>query len=195
MWLPLQRTSISCSSGKDEDDALTLFLVWPPRPQDAVPGFAPSLKTMLTNFGGSYETAAKAYCGLEAIVTTPEGRTATLFIADAFDDTCVGFSPRRCPPPKASSSLGFLGYCRWVRTPSSIDVVYGSFPLLFGRQTDNKLECVSPTALSCSSPTRITDLPPVDAASSKRRRGPSRAGGTSATGSKARMLAGSERSR
>ncbi|TNY23550.1 hypothetical protein DMC30DRAFT_9869 [Rhodotorula diobovata] len=84
---------------------------------DAVPGFAPSLKTMLTSFGGSYETAAKAYCGLEAIVRTPEGRTATLFIADAFDDT-------------------------WVRTPSSIDVVYGSFPLLFGRQTDNKLDVV-----------------------------------------------------
>ncbi|BGP48661.1 hypothetical protein JCM10450v2_004537 [Rhodotorula kratochvilovae] len=84
---------------------------------DAVPGFAPSLKTMLADFNGSYSAAATAYCGLEAVVTTPDGRNATLYIADAFDDT-------------------------WVLTPSSIDVVYGFFPLLFGRQTDNKLDVV-----------------------------------------------------
>ncbi|BGP16711.1 hypothetical protein JCM10213_009128 [Rhodosporidiobolus nylandii] len=84
---------------------------------DAVPGFAPSLATMLANFNGSYQDAATAFCGLEAVVTTPEGRSATLYIADAFDDT-------------------------WVRTPASIDVVYGSFPLLFGKQTDNKNDVV-----------------------------------------------------
>jgi hypothetical protein len=33
---------------------------------------------MLSNFNWDYEAAAKAYCGLEAIVTTPDGRTATL---------------------------------------------------------------------------------------------------------------------
>ncbi|GAA5999721.1 hypothetical protein JCM10207_005878 [Rhodosporidiobolus poonsookiae] len=84
---------------------------------DAVPGFAPSLKTMLANFNGSYTDAATAYCGLEAVITTPSGRNATLYIADAFDDT-------------------------WVRTPASLDIVYGSFPLLFGSQTDNKNDVV-----------------------------------------------------
>ncbi|GAA5887835.1 hypothetical protein JCM5296_001783 [Sporobolomyces johnsonii] len=84
---------------------------------DAVPGFAPSLATMLANFNGSYVAAATAYCGLEAVVTTPDGRTATLYLADAFDDA-------------------------WVRTPSSLDVVYGSFPLLFGSVTDNKNDVV-----------------------------------------------------
>ena len=82
-----------------------------------MPGFAPSLKTMLSNFNWDYEAAAKAYCGLEAIVTTPDGRTATLYLADAFDDT-------------------------WVRTPSSIDVVIGSFAQLFGRETTNKNDVV-----------------------------------------------------
>ena len=68
---------------------------------DQVPGFAPSVGTMLRNFGGSYERAATAYCGLEARFTTPDGKTATLFITDGFDDT-------------------------WVRTPASVDVVIGS---------------------------------------------------------------------
>ncbi|BGP32582.1 hypothetical protein JCM10296v2_004363 [Rhodotorula toruloides] len=85
--------------------------------RDDVPGFAPSLKTMLANFNGSYEAAATAYCGLEAVITTPAGRNATLYIVDAFDDT-------------------------WVRTPSSLDVVVGSFPLLFGFNTTNKLDVV-----------------------------------------------------
>ncbi|GAA5967620.1 hypothetical protein JCM11641_005712 [Rhodosporidiobolus odoratus] len=84
---------------------------------DAVPGFAPSLATMLANFNGSYTDAATAFCGLEAIVTSPNGLTTTLYIADAFDDT-------------------------WVRTPASIDVVYGSFPLLFGSVTNNKNDVV-----------------------------------------------------
>ncbi|GAA5933603.1 hypothetical protein JCM1841_004497 [Sporobolomyces salmonicolor] len=42
---------------------------------------------MLNNFGGSYPKAATAYCRLEAIVTTPQGKKATLYLADAFDDT------------------------------------------------------------------------------------------------------------
>lgn len=56
---------------------------------------------MLSNFNWDYEAAATAYCGLEAVITTPDGLTATLYIADAFDDT-------------------------WVRTPASIDVMYDS---------------------------------------------------------------------
>ncbi|GAA5933598.1 hypothetical protein JCM1841_004496 [Sporobolomyces salmonicolor] len=84
---------------------------------DAVPGFAPSLATMLANFNGSYVAAATAYCGLEAVVTTPDGHTATLYLADAFDDA-------------------------WVRTPSSLDVIYGSFAQLFGSVTDNKNDVV-----------------------------------------------------
>ncbi|GAA5908118.1 hypothetical protein JCM6882_005945 [Rhodosporidiobolus microsporus] len=84
---------------------------------DAVPGFAPSLKTMLANFNGSYEAAATAFCGLEATVIGKDGRNATLYIADAFDDT-------------------------WVRTPASIDVVYDSFSSLFGTTTTNKNDVV-----------------------------------------------------
>ncbi|BGP32580.1 hypothetical protein JCM10296v2_004361 [Rhodotorula toruloides] len=84
---------------------------------DSVPGVAPSLKTMLNNFGGDYQAAATAYCGLEMVVTTPDGKSATLYIADAFDDT-------------------------WVRTPSSLDIIYGSFAKLFGSQTDNKNDVV-----------------------------------------------------
>ncbi|GAA5857692.1 hypothetical protein JCM1840_000869 [Sporobolomyces johnsonii] len=84
---------------------------------DSLPGFAPSLSTMLNNFGGNYEAAATAYCGLEAVVTTPDGRSATLYIADAFDDT-------------------------WVRTPASIDVIYDSFAQLYGSTTNNKDDVV-----------------------------------------------------
>ena len=72
---------------------------------------------MLSNFNWDYEAAAKAYCGLEAIVTTPDGRTATLYLADAFDDT-------------------------WVRTPASIDVIYDAFSNLFGSQTNNKNDVI-----------------------------------------------------
>lgn len=72
---------------------------------------------MLSNFNWDYEAAAKAYCGLEAVVMTPDGREMTLYIADAFDDA-------------------------WVLTPSSIDVVIGSFAQLFGRETTNKNDVV-----------------------------------------------------
>ncbi|GJN90931.1 hypothetical protein Rhopal_003945-T1 [Rhodotorula paludigena] len=82
-----------------------------------LPGFAPSLRTMLSNFNYDYETAARAYCGLEAVITTPDGRTATMYIADAFDDT-------------------------WVITPSSLDIIHGSFAQLYGSWTDNKLDVV-----------------------------------------------------
>ncbi|POY75130.1 hypothetical protein BMF94_1760 [Rhodotorula taiwanensis] len=84
---------------------------------NAVPGFAPSLNTMLSNFNWDYEAAATAYCGLEAVITTPDGLTATLYIADAFDDT-------------------------WVRTPASIDVMYDSFASLYGSVTTNKNDVV-----------------------------------------------------
>lgn len=56
---------------------------------------------MLRNFGGDYQKAAQAYCGLEATFRTPDGRTATLVLADGFDD-------------------------HWVRTPGSVDIVVGS---------------------------------------------------------------------
>ncbi|GAA5820749.1 hypothetical protein JCM11251_003140 [Rhodosporidiobolus azoricus] len=84
---------------------------------NAIPGFAPSLKRMLANFGGDAKKAKEAYCGLEAFVTTPDGRNATLYVVDAFDDT-------------------------WVITPSSLDIIRGSFAQLFGRETDSKLDVV-----------------------------------------------------
>ncbi|KAM0755333.1 hypothetical protein T439DRAFT_320035 [Meredithblackwellia eburnea MCA 4105] len=84
---------------------------------DNLPGFAPNVKIMLDNFGGSWEKAGAAYCGLEAKVTTPDGRTALLYVADGFDPY-------------------------WVRTPGSIDVIVGSFSKLFGRTTSNKNDVV-----------------------------------------------------
>ncbi|GAA6005936.1 RlpA-like double-psi beta-barrel domain-containing protein [Rhodotorula paludigena] len=102
------------NSGQDSTNGNS----WCGFPYDnSVPGFAPSLKTMLNNFGGNYEAAAKAYCGLEAEITTPDGRTSTLYIADAFDDT-------------------------WVLTPSSLDIIHGSFEKLYGSWTDNKNDVV-----------------------------------------------------
>ncbi|GAA5862926.1 hypothetical protein JCM8547_003623 [Rhodosporidiobolus lusitaniae] len=80
---------------------------------NTVPGFAPSLKTMLNNFGGDAMAARKAYCGLEAEITTADGKTVTLYVADAFDDT-------------------------WVRTPASLDIIHGAFNELWGSSTDNK---------------------------------------------------------
>lgn len=77
-----------------------------------VPGFAPDVTTMLNNFGGDYNAAATAYCGLEAEFTTPDGKKALLYIADGFDS-------------------------KWVRTPGSIDVITGSvspFPLFLCRR-------------------------------------------------------------
>ncbi|GAA6060472.1 hypothetical protein JCM10212_007103 [Sporobolomyces blumeae] len=84
---------------------------------DNTPGFAISLKTMLANYGGDAMAARKAYCGLEAVVTTPDGTSSTLVVADAFDDT-------------------------WVRTPTSIDVMYNAFTKLFGSQTSNKNDVI-----------------------------------------------------
>ncbi|GAA6043484.1 hypothetical protein JCM8097_000735 [Rhodosporidiobolus ruineniae] len=124
------------NSGQDSTNGNS----WCGFPYDnSVPGFAPSLKTMLNNFGGDYEKAATAYCGLEAEenfsgrlspsarvlicflslvqVTTPDGKTVTLYIADAFDDT-------------------------WVLTPSSLDIIHGSFESLYGSYTDNKNDVV-----------------------------------------------------
>ena len=80
---------------------------------DATPGFAPSVGTMLANFGGDYVKAATAYCGLEAVVTAPNGKTKTMVIGDGFDDT-------------------------WVRTPGSIDIMYDAFTTLYGKTTTNK---------------------------------------------------------
>ncbi|BGP48701.1 hypothetical protein JCM10450v2_004577 [Rhodotorula kratochvilovae] len=83
-----------------------------------VPGLAPSLATMLSSFSQDAAAAKTAFCGLAAEVYSPKtGKTVTLYIADAFDDT-------------------------WVRTPASIDVIYGSFELLFGETTDNKDDVV-----------------------------------------------------
>ena len=109
---------------------------------DATPGFAPSLKTMLSVYGGGWTDlqkwkSMKLFCGLEAEFTTSDGRTATLYIHDAFDDA-------------------------WVRTPNAVDVIIGSvrrrrrsylfkpaltlhssqFAQLFGRSTTNKNDVV-----------------------------------------------------
>lgn len=80
---------------------------------DSTPGFAPNVDTMLDNFGGNYVKAATAYCGLEAIITTPDGKSVTGYIADGFDP-------------------------RWVRTPTSIDLIFGLFTQLYGSETNNK---------------------------------------------------------
>ncbi|GAA5911367.1 hypothetical protein JCM8208_005232 [Rhodotorula glutinis] len=85
---------------------------------DSVPGFAPSLKTMLSSFSGDAQAAKTGFCGLWADVYSPKtGSTTKLMIADAFDDT-------------------------WVLTPASIDVIYGSFSVLFGSSTDDKKDVV-----------------------------------------------------
>lgn len=69
--------------------------------QSNTPGFAPDVTTMLNEFGGDRDAAGAHFCGLEATFTTPDGRTATLVLADGFDS-------------------------KWVRTPASIDVVHSS---------------------------------------------------------------------
>ncbi|KAK4047140.1 hypothetical protein OIV83_005592 [Microbotryomycetes sp. JL201] len=85
---------------------------------DNTPGFAPSYRTMVhVNFGGRNDAAANAYCGLEAEFFTPDGRKATLFLVDAFADP-------------------------WVLTPTSVDIIKNSFPLLYGRTTDDKNDVV-----------------------------------------------------
>jgi hypothetical protein len=57
--------------------------------RDSTPGFAISLGAMLADAGGDATRAREMYCGLEAVVTTPSGKTLTLYVADAFDDACV----------------------------------------------------------------------------------------------------------
>lgn len=56
---------------------------------------------MLSAFDWNPLRAGKNWCGLEAEFTTPDGRKATLYIHDAFDD-------------------------KWVRTPNAVDVIIGS---------------------------------------------------------------------
>ncbi|GEM10022.1 hypothetical protein Rt10032_c09g4039 [Rhodotorula toruloides] len=57
------------------------------RDNDSVPGFAPSLKTMLSSFAGDAPAAKKAFCGLKATVHSPKtGKQVSMIIADAFDD-------------------------------------------------------------------------------------------------------------
>jgi len=71
-------------------------------------GFAPSVGTMLNNFGGSTNTAGKAYCGREAKATNPaNGKTALIYIVDGFDD-------------------------KWVLSPGSIDLTMAAFEALYG---------------------------------------------------------------
>ncbi|GAA5935915.1 hypothetical protein JCM3775_007361 [Rhodotorula graminis] len=85
---------------------------------DSVPGFAPSLKTMLSSFAGDAQAAKTGFCGLWADVYSPKtGTTTKLMIADAFDDA-------------------------WVLAPASIDVIYDSFADLFGSTTDDKKDVV-----------------------------------------------------
>lgn len=57
------------------------------------------------------------FCGLEAVVTTPTGRSEVLYVADAFAT-------------------------EWIHTPASIDVVKSFFRPLFGSSTDNKDDVV-----------------------------------------------------
>lgn len=56
---------------------------------------------MLNNFNGDYPAAATAYCGLVAEVTGKDGRVTRLILVDGFDS-------------------------KWVRTPSSLDIITGS---------------------------------------------------------------------
>ena len=53
---------------------------------------APSVQTMLNNFGGDYTKAATAYCGLEVEITTPSGVTKTAYIVDGFAAQVQNFS-------------------------------------------------------------------------------------------------------
>ncbi|GAA5996996.1 uncharacterized protein JCM10292_006138 [Rhodotorula paludigena] len=80
---------------------------------DNTPGFAISLNTMMSDAGWDATKAREMYCGLEAVVTTPSGKSLTLYVTDAFDDT-------------------------WVRTPTSIDVVFNAFGRLLGYTTEDK---------------------------------------------------------
>jgi hypothetical protein len=81
---------------------------------DNTNGFAPDVSLMLNNFGGDYNKAATAYCGLEAIVTTSTGVSKTMYIVDGFDS-------------------------KWVKKEGAIDVVKNQFTVLNGGvATDDK---------------------------------------------------------
>lgn len=73
---------------------------------DDNPGFAPDLTVMMDGFDTN-ELAGAAYCGLEALVTAPNGNQMLLYILDAFDPA-------------------------WVKEPGSIDIIYDAFIVLNG---------------------------------------------------------------
>lgn len=82
--------------------------------QDSWMGFAPSVQTMLANFGNDYNKATSAYCGREAKATNPSnGKTALIYIVDGFAQ-------------------------QWVKTPGSIDLTVAAFTALYGSSTTNK---------------------------------------------------------
>lgn len=57
--------------------------------QDDLPGIAISYNAMMSDFGWSNEAAGKAYCGLEVLVKTSDGRQLTAIIADGeYKATC-----------------------------------------------------------------------------------------------------------
>ncbi|BGO98371.1 hypothetical protein NBRC10513v2_002766 [Rhodotorula toruloides] len=84
---------------------------------DNTPGIAISLNTMMSDANWDATAARQKYCGLEVVVTTPSGHSETLYVTDAFDDA-------------------------WVRTPTSIDVVFNAFQKLWGGYTDNKNDVI-----------------------------------------------------
>ncbi|GAA5820734.1 hypothetical protein JCM11251_003133 [Rhodosporidiobolus azoricus] len=85
---------------------------------DTVPGFAPSVGTMRNNFGGDDAKAKAAFCGLWTVVYSPKtGKEVKMIIADGFDDA-------------------------WIKAENSIDVIKGTFPELFGQETDDKNDVV-----------------------------------------------------
>ncbi|GAA5910467.1 hypothetical protein JCM6882_007362 [Rhodosporidiobolus microsporus] len=87
---------------------------------DTVPGFAPSVGTMRSNFDGDDAAAKEAFCGLWAIVYSAKTQTEVkLLIGDGFDD-------------------------QWIRDEGKkgIDVIHGSFAELFGEETDDKNDVV-----------------------------------------------------
>jgi len=81
---------------------------------DNSPIFAPDVSVMLSSFGGNYEKAAKAYCGLEAIVRTPQGQKMRMYIGDGFDPA-------------------------WVRAKGSIDIAHGTFNKFYKPTNDKNV--------------------------------------------------------
>ena len=84
--------------------------------------FAPDISIMTdwTNVvsGPAYERAAKAYCGLEALVTNPEtGKSKIMYIGDAFDH-------------------------RYVLNPGAIDIMKGPYEYLTGAPAVDKMKVI-----------------------------------------------------